>query len=166
MIRKEITVRAMIPDDWISVSAIYAEGIATKNSTFETNIPSWEVWDKSHLSICRFVAEVNKAIVGWAALSSVSSRCIYAGVAEASVYVAETARGQGIGTLLLNKLIADSEANDVWMLEAGIFPENSSSLALQKRCGFREVGYREKLGKLDGKWRDVMFFERRSKVIK
>jgi L-amino acid N-acyltransferase YncA len=128
-------------------------------------VPSWETWDKDHLSICRFVAEINNSIVGWAALSPVSSRCIYTGGAKASVYVTESARGKGIGNLLLTKLIADSEANDIWMLEAGIFPENTSSRALQKSCGFREVGYREKLGKLDGKWWDVIFFERRSKVI-
>lgn len=158
-----VVIRTMLDTDWEYVRNIYAEGIATKNSTFQTDIPSWEKWNENHLSVCRFVAEDKKIILGWAMLSPVSSRCVYAGVAEVSVYVTEKARGKGVGHLLLSKLISDSEKNNLWTLEAGIFPENIASLALHKKSGFREVGYRERLGKLDGKWRDVILLERRSR---
>lgn len=157
-------IRSMQANDWDAVKAIYLEGIATGHATFQTTAPSWEVWDKDHLKACRLVAEINNEVVGWAMLSSISSRCVYAGVAEVSVYVGEKAQGNGIGRALLSKLIAESETNNIWTLEAGIFPENTSSIRIHKRCGFREVGYREKLGKMDGKWRDVILLERRSSI--
>ena len=149
-------------DDWLHVRSIYLEGIATGNATFETDAPDWETWDRNHLSFGRLVARNGNSVAGWAAISPVSSRCVYAGVGETSVYVAESARGQGVGRLLLISLIDEAERNGLWMLQAGIFPENLSSIALHKNCGFREVGRRERLGKLNGVWRDVVLLERRS----
>ncbi len=147
------------------MKTIYEEGIATKNATFETEEPEWIEWDEDHLKSCRFVALNDDKIVGWAALSPVSGRCIYSGVAEVSVYVSAAVRGKGVGKLLLNNLIRESENIDIWTLQAGIFPENQSSIILHKNTGFREVGYREKIGKLDGVWRDVILLERRSKIF-
>jgi len=160
-----IKLRVMESEDWPAVRNIYKEGIATKNATFETDVPDWREWDKDHLNFCRIVALSGNAIVGWAALSPVSERCIYNGVAEVSVYISASARGKGIGKLLLNKLITDSEMNNIWTLQAGIFPENHSSIMLHKKVGFREVGFREKIGNLDGVWRNVVLLERRSKNI-
>lgn len=154
----------MLPADWLAVCAIYEEGIATGNATIETEAPAWEVWDRRHLPTCRFVARAGNGIIGWVALSPVSSRCAYNGVAEVSVYVAERARRQGVGTALLKAVIAASEAQNIWTIQAGIFPENTASLALHKGLGFREVGVRHRLGKLNGKWRDVILLERRSQV--
>ena len=151
--------------DWPAVKAIYEEGIATGQATFETEAPSWETWNTEHLATGRLVACKRGQVVGWAALSPVSGRCVYAGVAEVSVYVAEKARGQGIGTALLQALIIDSEEAGIWTLEAGIFPENRASLVLHKACGFRQVGYRERLGQLNGLWRNVILMERRSPQI-
>jgi L-amino acid N-acyltransferase YncA len=151
--------------DWEQVRAIYREGIATRNATFETEAPAWEKWDSSHHVFGRLVARANDEVLGWAALSPVSGRRCYAGVAEASIYVSALHAGQGIGTALLHALIAASESNGLWTLQAGIFPENRASLALVKKCGFREVGRRERLGKLDGVWRDVLLLERRSSVV-
>ena len=148
--------------DWPAVKAIYEEGITTGQATFETKAPPWETWNADHLAAGRLVARNRGQVVGWAALSPVSGRCVYAGVAEVSVYVAEKVRGQGIGTALLQALIIDSEEAGIWTLEAGIFPENRASLALHKACGFRQVGYRERLGQLNGLWRDVILMERRS----
>ncbi|MBN1979860.1 MAG: N-acetyltransferase [Anaerolineae bacterium] len=149
--------------------AIYLEGIATGNATFETDAPDWEKWDRAHLTDCRLVARKGGRpfgrVVGWAALSPVSGRCAYAGVASLSIYVAETARGQGVGKALLQALIEASEQRGIWTLEAGIFPENAASLALRRSCGFREVGRRERIGRMDGVWRDVIFVERRSKIV-
>ncbi len=153
------------PDDWPIVRSIYIEGIATGNATFETEGPDWESWDQNHLSFARLVARTGVSIVGWAALSPVSSRRVYAGVAEVSVYVAASARGSGVGRLLLTALVEAAERNGIWTLQAGIFPENTASIALHKRCGFREVGRREKLGLLHGVWRDVVLLERRSSMI-
>ncbi len=147
------------------MKTIYEEGIATKYATFETELPEWTEWDKDHLKFCRFVALNDDKIVGWAALSPISGRCIYSGVAEVSVYVSAAARGKGVGKLLLNKLIQESEIKDIWTLQAGIFLENQVSIMLHKNTGFREVGYREKIGKLDGVWRDVILLERRSKIF-
>ncbi len=158
--------RLMHSNDWEVVKTIYQEGIETENATFQISPPSWEIWNTSHLPACRWVAEMDNAILGWAALSPVSSRCVYSGVAEVSVYVAKKSRGKGLGHALLNKLIVDSEANGFWTLEAGIFPENTASIHLHQRCGFRIVGSREKLGKLNEKWRDVLLLERRSPIIK
>lgn len=156
---------AMQPEDWPAVRAIYEEGIATGNATFETNAPEWETWDKGHLESCRLVARRDGQVIGWAALSPVSGRCVYAGVAEVSVYVADSARGQGVGGALLQALVEASECLEIWTLQAGIFPENVASVALHKRTGFREVGRREKLGCMNGVWRDVLLLERRSKVV-
>jgi L-amino acid N-acyltransferase YncA len=147
------------------VRAIYTEGIATGDATFETDAPGWAAWDDAHLPFGRLVARSGGSVIGWAALSPVSSRCVYAGVAEVSVYVAASARGKGAGRLLLNELVEQSEGNGVWTLQAGILPENTASLAIHKGCGFREVGRRERLGQLNGVWRDVVLLERRSRTV-
>ncbi|MHB1948861.1 MAG: GNAT family N-acetyltransferase [Gammaproteobacteria bacterium] len=160
-----LVIREMLETDWDAVKNIYLEGIATGNATFQKSAPTWEVWNKEHLLTNRFVVENEKTIIGWAMLGSVSSRCVYTEVAEVSVYVASEARGKQVGYRILSKLISASEKNGIWTLEAGIFPENTASLMLHKKCGFREVGYREKLGKLDGKWRNVILLERRSQII-
>jgi phosphinothricin acetyltransferase len=151
-------------DDWPRVREIYLEGIATGNATFETDAPSWEVWNAAHLAIGRLVARIGGGVAGWIALSPVSERCVYAGVAELSVYVASSARGRGAGRALLSAAIADAERAGIWTLQSGTFPDNAASIALQKACGFREVGRRERLGKMGGRWRDVVLFERRSTV--
>jgi len=158
-------IRALAEDDWPAVAAIYAEGIATRNATFETAVPSWEAWNASHQAEHRLVAEEGGRVVGWAALSPVSDRCCYAGVAENSVYVAAEARGRGIGRALLEQLISATEAAGLWTIETGIFPENEASVALHERCSFRVVGVRKRLGQLDGVWRDVLLLERRSGVV-
>jgi L-amino acid N-acyltransferase YncA len=150
--------------DWEDVRAIYHEGIKTRNATFETEVPAWELWDRSHLPVGRLVARGSDEVEGWAALSPVSDRCCYRGVAEASVYVGSRHRNAGVGTALLRALIEASERNGIWTLQAGIFPENAASMGLVKKCGFREIGRRERLGKLDGVWRDVLLLERRSRV--
>jgi phosphinothricin acetyltransferase len=155
-------IRLMHPDDGATILSIYQEGIATGNATFETDVPPWRDWDAEHLPHSRLVAVNDAGLIGWAALSPVSGRCVYGGVAEVSVYVAAAARGQGIGKQLLQALIADSEHEGIWTLQAGIFPENTASIAIHKACGFREVGYRERLGSMDGVWRDVVLLERRS----
>ena len=160
-----MNLRVMTPSDWPVVRAIYEAGIATGEATFQQSAPEWEEWDESHLETCRLVAEGEGGVLGWAALSAVSSRCVYAGVAEVSVYIAEAARGQGVGHALLKALVAASEDAGLWTLQAGIFPENTSSLRLHERCGFRVVGRREKLGEMNGRWRDVMLLERRSPLV-
>jgi L-amino acid N-acyltransferase YncA len=159
------TVDKMQSEDWGAVRSIYREGIATGNATFETDAPEWQEWDKTHLGDCRFVARREGQVVGWGALSPVSSRCVYAGVAEVSIYVTASARGEGIGKTLLRRLIEASERQGIWTLQAGIFPENEASIALHRACGFREVGYREKIGQMNGHWRDVVLLERRSEVV-
>ena len=159
-----VSVEQMVERDWPAVRAIYAEGIDSGNATFEKSPPEWASWDASHLRICRLVARSEGDVLGWAALNPVSSRCVYAGVAEVSVYVARHARGQGIGTKLLGALVEASEREGIWTLQAGIFPENVSSVELHKRHGFRIVGTREKLGSMNGSWRDVLLMERRSRV--
>jgi phosphinothricin acetyltransferase len=146
------------------VRAVYADGIATRQATFETELPSWEAWDAAHHVFARLVADDPAGVVGWAALSPVSKRPCYAGVAEVSVYVAEKARGRGVGRMLLEALIRESEANHVWTLQGVTFPENTASLRLQERCGFRIVGRRERVARLDGVWRDTVLTERRSPV--
>ena len=162
MIATAIAIRNLRPGDWREISRIYAEGIATRNATFETDVPTWEDWDAAHLAEHRLVAVETGEVAGWIALAPVSSRYCYAGVAEISAYVAEKARGQGIGAALLESVIESAEAAGIWTLETGVFPENAPSLALLKRFGFREVGVRERIGKLDGVWRDVVLLERRS----
>jgi phosphinothricin acetyltransferase len=156
-----LLIRGLEERDWPAVKAIFEEGIATRAATFETEAPSWEDWDDAHRSL-RLVAEEDGAIVGWAALSPYSARECYRGVAESSVYVAERARGRGIGRALMERLVRDSEEAGFWTLQAGVFPENEESLALHRRCGFRVVGVRERIGRLDGEWRDVVLLERRS----
>ena len=156
----------MTPDDWEAVRAIYREGIATGDATFETDAPAWPEWDAKHLTHCRFVARAHGPrageVLGWAALSPVSTRPVYRGVAEVSIYIAERARARGIGRLLLDTLIAESERHDIWTLQAGIFPENAASMELHKRAGFREVGVRERIGFMNGRWRDTILLERRA----
>lgn len=160
----QVTIAALGPGDWDDVARIYAEGIATRLATFETEVPSWQAWDRAHLPGHRFMAREDGRAAGWAALAPVSSRCVYAGVAEVSVYVAAAARGRGVGTALLSALVASSETGGVWTLEAGILPENEASVRMHERCGFRVVGRRERLGRMDGEWRDVLLLERRSRV--
>jgi L-amino acid N-acyltransferase YncA len=154
-------VRPMRDEDWTGVRAIYLQGIATGNATFETEAPTFERWSAGHLQAHRFVAVRGEDVVGWAALSPVSDRCAYAGVAEVSVYVAEHARGEHVGRTLLETVIADADAAGIWTIQTGIFPENVASVQLHLRCGFRVVGTRERLGQLDGRWRDVLLLERR-----
>lgn len=146
---------------WNQVKEIYLEGIATGNATFETNAPSWEDWDSSHTKECRLVAEHGGVVLGWAALSPVSGRCVYAGVADVSIYIGSAYKGKGIGTALLRSIIDLSEQEGFWTLQAGIFPENTSSLKLHEKAGFRRIGVREKIGKMNGVWRDVVFLEKR-----
>ena len=158
--------RKMIPDDWESVKDIYLQGIATGNATFQKDAPSWEEWDKAHLDFGRIVSvnEINE-VTGWCALSPVSSRCVYAGVAEVSVYVGEVFRGQRIGWQLLQHLVVVSEQNGIWTLQASIFPENKASLHVHQQNGFRIVGRRERIGQLKGIWRDTLWLERRSSIV-
>ena len=158
-------IRKLLTTDWQQVKSIYEKGIETGNATFQTGAPSWEDWDKSHLTDCRIVAEINKTLTGWAALTPVSSRCVYAGVAEVSVYVDPEYSGNGIGLALLNELIKQSEAEGIWTLQAGIFPENKASLRIHEKAGFRIVGIREKIGKQNGVWRDTALLERRSNLL-
>lgn len=160
-----IQLEKMTANDWDAVRAIYEEGIATGNATLETNVPDWEKWDAAHIKECRFVAKDNGTIAGWAALTPVSGRCVYAGVAEVSVYIGLKFRGLGLGKLLLNELIKSSEANGIWTIQAGILSENSASIELHKKCGFKILGVREKLGKLNGVWRDIVLMEKRSSVV-
>ena len=159
-----MSIRELRPDDWAAVRAVYEEGIAGGNATFETEAPSWEHWDTAHSGL-RLVAEHDGRVVGWAALSVVSERCCYRGVGDVSVYVAEEARGRGVGRALLEDLVRRSEQAGYWTLTAGVFPENEPSLRLHKACGFREVGVRERLGELNGIWRDVVLLERRSALV-
>ena len=162
-------IRKLREEDWPAVRAIYEQGIAGRNATFETEAPSWEAWDGAHLPSCRLVAEAkdpsNTVLLGWTALAPVSERCCYVGVAESSVYVAERAQGRGVGRALLEQLVAHAEAGGIWTIQAGVFPENEASIRLHERCGFRVVGVRERLGQLDGIWRDVVLLERRSALI-
>lgn len=160
-----VSIEVMTDDNWPAVRTIYAEGIATRNATFETTLPEWEKWDAGHLRACRFVARAGVDVLGWAALGPVSSRCVYAGVAEVSVYVSERARNKKIGSQLLAALVEASENEGIWTLQAGIFPENVASIAVHNRCGFTVVGVRQRLGCLDGRWRDVVLMERRSRVV-
>jgi L-amino acid N-acyltransferase YncA len=151
--------------DWDEVREIYLQGIAGGQATFETEAPSWESWDASHLAIARLVAREDGRLIGWAALSPVSLRRAYAGVAETSVYVTQDRRAAGVGCQLLAALISESERNQISTLQAVMFPENEASVALHRACGFREVGRRERIGKLDGEWRDTILFERRSRQV-
>lgn len=155
----------MTEKHWEAVRAIYAEGIATGNATFETEAPSWQEWDAQHLPVCRLVAQNGGETLGWAALSAVSHRHVYRGVAEVSVYIAGLARGQGIGAALLTALIAESERNGLWTLQAVIHAENSISIRVHQKAGFRMVGRRARIGFLNGRWRDTVLMERRSIIV-
>ncbi|EDM34540.1 phosphinothricin N-acetyltransferase [Pedobacter sp. BAL39] len=158
-------IRILVPSDWEQVKLIYEKGIATGNATFQTTAPSFEEWDNSHLINCRFVDDQDGTVRGWAALTPVSSRCVYAGVAEVSVYVDPAFSGKGIGSDLLNLLVRQSEQEGIWTLQAGIFPENAASLKIHEKAGFRILGVREKIGKQLGLWRDTVLLERRSQTI-
>ncbi|MGB8511157.1 MAG: N-acetyltransferase family protein [Pyrinomonadaceae bacterium] len=155
----------MRPTDWDEVRLIYLEGIASGHATFETEAPAWDEWNAGHLSQGRLVARGVEGVEGWAALSPVSGRCVYAGVAEVSVYVGQAHRAKGMGRALLEALISASERAGVWTLQAGVFPENAASVRLHRLCGFREVGRRVRIGKMNGIWRDTLLLERRSSVV-
>jgi len=157
-----IPIRAMEPSDWPEVREVYLAGIATGNATFETEPPDWDSWDAAHPAGLRFVALDGDIVVGWVAAGPVSDRCCYRGVAEHSVYVSPAYQGRGLGRVLLSTLIEAAERGGYWTIQSGIFPENRASLALHLACGFRIVGLRERLGQLDGAWRDVYLIERRS----
>jgi len=163
--KTENKLRAMTAADWPAVSAIYAEGIATGFATFETKTPDYEAWNKAHMQSCRIVAVQKEKILGWAALSPVSSRCVYGGVAEVSVYIAKTSRGLGLGKQLMQTLIKESEAKGIWTLQSGVFPENEGSIELHKKVGFRYIGKRERIGQSNGVWKDNLLFEKRSQKI-
>jgi L-amino acid N-acyltransferase YncA len=150
---------------WPQVKAIYENGIATGQATFQTSSPEWEEWDSAHVKTCRLVAIENDNVIGWAALTAVSGRCVYAGVGEVSVYVDESARGKGVGKALLNELIKESELHNFWTLQAGIFPENIASVKIHESTGFRIIGTRVKIGQMNGVWRDTVLLERRSEKI-
>jgi len=160
-----ISIEIMKPEHWPQVKAIYEDGIKTGNATFETSAPEWETWDQAHLQQCRLVAVENDSVLGWAALVPVSGRCVYAGVGEVSVYVSTDARGKGLGKQLLQKLIEESEINNLWTLQAGIFPENIASIKIHEACGFRTIGKRERIGKMNNVWRDTLLLERRSDKV-
>ena len=155
----------MRPEDWPAIRAIYEDGIATGDATFETAAPDWPAWDATHLADHRLVARDHGRVVGWTALAPVSDRCAYAGVAEDSIYVALDAQGRGVGRALLIAVVASAERAGIWTVQTGIFPENQPSVRLHEACGFRVVGVRERLGRLHGRWRDVLLLERRSPVI-
>jgi len=155
-------IRELLPIHWSAIKNIYEEGIATGNATFQTSAPSWEEWDQAHAVKPRLVAVENDTVLGWAAITPVSGRCVYAGVGEVSVYVSSNARGKGVGKLLLSSLITESEKENYWTLQAGIFPENKASLQLHTSSGFRIIGNREKIGKMNGIWRDTVLLEKRS----
>jgi phosphinothricin acetyltransferase len=161
----DVTVADLRAEHWPEVARIYAEGIATGEATFETDVPTWERWDAAHLPGHRFVALDRGVVVGWVAVSPVSDRCVYGGVVENSVYVSGEARGRGVGRLLLERLIASTEAAGIWTIQTGVFPENEASVRLHERAGFEVVGRRRRLGKLRGVWRDVLLLERRSEVV-
>lgn len=158
-------IKNITAEHYPQVAAIYLQGLATGIATFQTEAPDWKSWDKSHLSDCRLAAFDNNQLAGWAALSPVSSRCVYAGVAEVSIYITENYRGKGVGKLLLTKLVEESEAIGLWTLQSGIFAENTASIKLHEQCGFRIIGYREKIGQRNGVWKDNIIMERRSKTV-
>lgn len=160
-----LSFRPLTEDDWPAVARIYGDGIATGNATFETDVPEWDKWDGGHLDVCRLVAESDGTVVAFAALSQVSARRVYRGVAEPSIYVAGDVRGSGVGSALLGRLVVDSEEAGFWTLQTAIFPENAASIRLHERHGFRIVGTRERIGQRDGVWRDVLLLERRSSLV-
>ena len=158
-------IRTFKKSDFSSVKSIYQQGIDTGNATFQNKAKGWNEWNASFLTNCRIVAEMNEEVVGWAALSATSNRTVYNGVAEVSIYIAKNYANYGIGNSLLSKLVSISENEGIWTLQAGIFPENESSIAIHSKNGFKTIGMREKLGEMNGAWRDILFMERRSKVV-
>jgi phosphinothricin acetyltransferase len=160
-----MAIEALGPRHWPAVRAILEQGIGGGQATFETEAPSWEEWDRAHLPGQRLVATAGGEVLGWAALSPVSARAPYAGVAEVSVYVAEPSRGRGVASALLDALVGSSERAGIWTLQAVLFPQNAASLALHRGAGFRVVGRRERIGRLGGRWRDTLLLERRSDVV-
>lgn len=161
----EIALRTLTKNDWNQVSEIYREGIETGNATFETQVPCWDKWDIAHTQSCRIVATINNFVVGWSALIPVSSRKVYSGVGEVSIYISDNYKNKKVGTRLLKRLIEESEAKGFWTLQAGIFPENTASIKLHQNLGFRIVGFREKIGQMQGIWRDTLLLERRSRKV-
>jgi L-amino acid N-acyltransferase YncA len=162
---QDFSIRSMVAADWPAVRAIYEMGIATGDATFETSAPEWDSWNESHMQNHRFVADASSEVVGWVALSPISDRCVYGGVAENSVYVHPAWHGRGVGRSLLNAVIADAEAAGIWTIQTGVFPENVASLNLPQNVGFRQVGWRERIGQLGGIWRDTILLERRSNIV-
>ncbi len=158
-------IKPITKDNFPELVEIYGQEIASNIATFQNDLPLWQDWDKGHLDFCRISIYENNEMLGWTALSPVSSRCVYSGVAEVSVYVVTTARGKGIGEKLLKELIKQSESNEIWILQSGIFAENQASVKLHEKCGFRIVGYREKIGKKNGVWKDNILMEYRSKIV-
>jgi phosphinothricin acetyltransferase len=158
-------IRAMKSEDWSDVSRIYKEGIDTNQATFETDVPPWDIWDASYHKFCRIVVEVGGQVVGWAALSPVSKRPVYRGVAEVSIYIGAEERGHGVGLALMNTLIEQSEQAGIWSLYSSMFPENEASVALHEKCGFRMIGSRERIAQHHSQWRDTALMERRSQVV-
>lgn len=162
----EYMIKTMQQADWEQVKNIYLEGIRTGIATFQTECPDWDDWNQNHIDSCRLVARSGSTVLGWAALSPTSSRKCYAGVAEVSIYVSEKYKGKGVGTALLQDIVKLSEEKGFWTLQSAIIRENAASIALHKKCGFRELGIREKVAKMEnGKWHDVVLMERRSKII-
>lgn len=160
-----LSIETLLPADWEQVREIYLEGIATGLATFETEAPPWERWDAAHHPFARLTARQAERMLGWVALAPVSSRAVYRGVADVSIYICASARGQGVGGALLRAVIAESERHGIWTLQSGIFATNTASLALHRACGFREVGYRERIGQLGGVWYDTILMERRSSLF-
>jgi phosphinothricin acetyltransferase len=158
-------IREMQKEDWPEVAEIYRYGLETRNATFETEVPAWEFWDEHHIEPCRIVYCDDPDVLGWAALSKVSHRKVYAGVAEVSVYVAKESIGKGIGTKLLQEIVTRSEAHGFWTLQSSLFPENPASVKMHEKFGFRKMGIREKVAQLDGIWRDTLIMERRSQKV-
>ena len=158
-------IRNFKKSDFTSVKSIYQQGIDTGNATFQKKAKGWNEWNSSFLTTCRIVAELNDEVVGWAVLSAISNRCVYNGVAEVSIYIAKKYANNGIGNSLLSELISTSENEGIWTLQAGMFPENEASIAIHFKNGFEKIGIRKNLGKLNDEWRDVLFLERRSKIV-
>jgi len=161
----KVIIEEMNDESWEAVQQIYNAGIATRNATFQTEAPEYEAWDQAHRKDCRLIAKTDNQVAGWAALSNVSNRCVYAGVAEVSIYIDPSFRGMGVGDQLMKQLITESEKQGIWTLQAGVFPENKASISLHLKNGFKILGTREKIGKMDNIWRDTTMLERRSKVV-
>jgi phosphinothricin acetyltransferase len=162
----KIVIREMVKKDWEAVASIYKEGIDTKIATFQAEVPTYETWDQSHLKSCRMVAEADGKVAGWAALTPYSSRCVYCGVAEVSIYIKADSRGKHIGEQLLQTVITEAEMAGIWTLQSGIIEINKASIALHKKAGFRMVGYREKIAKdHNGVWQNTILMERRSSIV-